>query len=168
MNNREDRPVIKLSATPMETILDVASLCVLILMGLYVANAWESLPELVPMHFGPSGAPDDWGAKTTIWLLPALSLVTFGALKIMKRLPHTFNYPFPITDDNAEVEYRLARSMTSWLIFWTELLFGVVVWAQVRISFGQMTGLGLEYMGPVMVALFGTLGYYLYRMYRER
>jgi hypothetical protein len=40
-----------------------------------------------------------------------LGLVVFGALVLLTRVPHAYNYPWPITVENAERQYRTARRM---------------------------------------------------------
>jgi uncharacterized membrane protein len=40
--------------------------------GEVIAN-WSDLPARVPRHFGISGLPDGWGAKTGLWLAPAIA-----------------------------------------------------------------------------------------------
>ena len=50
---------------------------VLVLM---TAANYSRLPERIPIHFGFTGEPDNWGPRATIWLLPALGLVMSGML----------------------------------------------------------------------------------------
>lgn len=48
---------------------------VLVLVSLpwiYLAAIWEKLPETIPTHFGPSGAPDKFGDKNKLIFINAL------------------------------------------------------------------------------------------------
>jgi len=50
---------------------------VLLSMWGFAAWAWPTLPERIPMHFGPGGAPDAWTRKSAAawFLIPALATV---------------------------------------------------------------------------------------------
>jgi uncharacterized membrane protein len=64
----------------MAVLLELVTL-VLALAGFFVVQVnYGNLPERVPIHFGFSGRPDSWGARPTIWLLPALALVMYAVM----------------------------------------------------------------------------------------
>jgi uncharacterized membrane protein len=64
----------------MTVLLELVTL-VLALAAFFVVHVnYANLPERVPIHFGFSGKPDAWGARPTIWLLPALALVMYAVL----------------------------------------------------------------------------------------
>lgn len=45
---------------------------ILLLPYLYLAVSWDHIPARVPTHFGISGAPDDWSAKSSLLYMPAV------------------------------------------------------------------------------------------------
>jgi uncharacterized membrane protein len=61
--------------------------------------AWPALPDRIPIHFGVSGEPDVWVARTWLsWLaLPTIALGMFALLHGVGRLsanrPHLWNVP---------------------------------------------------------------------------
>lgn len=51
------------------------------------------MPDTIPTHFGPSGAPDAWGSKYTVLMYPGiLVLVTVLAVPMIKLDPKQENY----------------------------------------------------------------------------
>lgn len=51
------------------------------------------MPDIIPTHFGPSGAPDAWGSKYTVLMYPGiLVLVTVLAVPMIKLDPKQENY----------------------------------------------------------------------------
>ena len=51
------------------------------------------MPDIIPTHFGPSGAPDAWGSKYTVLMYPGiLVLVSALAVPMIKVDPKMANY----------------------------------------------------------------------------
>lgn len=80
-----------------------------------VAFIYPTLPERIPTHFGFSGTVTAWGEKSTILLLPAISLICHLIMVWMARHPEKLNYPMAITPQNREKNYRQAASLLHWL-----------------------------------------------------
>lgn len=43
-----------------------------------VARNYGDLPEEIPIHFGITGKPDNWGGRILIWLLPVTMVLMAG------------------------------------------------------------------------------------------
>ncbi len=142
MTHPSVRPQLDLLPTATDRWLDglgFASLIALIALPAYWYNA---LPEQIPKHFNLNGEADAWGAKSGIWILPAIGTVLFALLTYLNRKPHTFNYMTTITPDNAEHQYRNAMTMIRVLRLLILLLFLYLVWGTVGIGLGRQSGLG--------------------------
>ncbi len=63
---------------------------VILIPGIYLAFAWNGLPDKVPMHFDINGNADRYGNKTelltTILILPAVSLFVYFLLANIYRI----------------------------------------------------------------------------------
>lgn len=46
-----------------------AAFILLALPFVYAGWVWEQLPEIIPVHFGASGAPDRFGDKSELWVI---------------------------------------------------------------------------------------------------
>ncbi|WP_071593339.1 DUF1648 domain-containing protein [Kamptonema formosum] len=110
-DKQANRPILSIPRSPAATVLDIVAAAGTVLSVALPVQSWKALPPVIPVHFGLSGMPDGWGAKAILWLFPALSAAIYMGLTVLSRFPHTFNYPVPITSENAARQYRLAGEL---------------------------------------------------------
>lgn len=165
---RTERPIIQLTPTTTETILDRVSLVGVLLTIAYLTGCWPSLPERIPTHFDASGTPDDWGSRYMLLVLVAIPIVAHFAFGYLVRVPHIYNYPTKVTAENAERLYRLGRGLVYWLRLELVLLFGFICWGTVRVALGQTEGLGPWPVWAALAVIYGTVIYYVIAMLRAR
>ena len=160
------RPKIKLPDRWYERLLRaVSAAAVLVLIGLTV-YAMIRLPARIPTHFGGDGRADGWGGKGALWLLPTLGLAFFIGLRILEQFPWAYNYPVEITEENAAHQYRLGRFLIEWLNLTLVGTFLYLQWQTYRVAMNQSAGLGMWFLPVSMLAVFGGLGFCIYRMVR--
>ncbi len=71
----------------LKTWMVVVLSIVVAIVGIFI------MPDIIPTHFGPSGAPDAWGSKYTVLMYPGiLVLVTVLAVPMIKLDPKQENY----------------------------------------------------------------------------
>ena len=122
------RPLIKIEPSSTDRILDTTAILGLLFMVAATAVYYPKLPQIIPTHFDFAGKVDGWGPKWSLLFLPALGAVMYVGMSIAARYPHTFNYPVPITEENAERQYRIAVSAMCWIKMEIILLFTVLDW----------------------------------------
>ena len=127
-----------------------------------IARVWASLPSTIPVHYGLSGQPDAWGGKIELLELPVVSILLYLGLTLLARYPDKLNYPWTITERNAEQQYRLAKSLVGavkGLLVW---LFIAISWQTIQVAMGQSGGLGGAFVA-VILAVTGitVVGYVL-------
>ncbi|NWJ47437.1 MAG: DUF1648 domain-containing protein [Chloroflexi bacterium] len=162
------RPVLHLHYSTGEKILEATGL---VLVGLaigFTINSWGSLPERVPTHFNVLGQPDSYGEKGTFIIVPVILTILYLSLIGVSRIPHYFNYPWNITPQNAEGQYRLARQMLLLLRVEIAIVFFYIHWQGLEVSFGRSSGLGVWFLPIFLVLVFGTLIIYIIRMAKVR
>jgi uncharacterized membrane protein len=103
------RPVVEVPRSGLELLLEFAGAASLISTFLTIALSWSDLPETIPMHFNAAGQVNGWGPKESILAVPCVAIFVFLLLTIASRYPQYFNFPWRITEENAERQYRLAR-----------------------------------------------------------
>jgi hypothetical protein len=163
------RPIIhEVPYTSTEVALEVIAMAGLLLICALTLLFWASLPAVIPTHFDFSGVPDAWGGKESLLIFPVMSLALYGLLTLVNRYPHKFNYLWPITAQNAPDQYRLAHALLVWLKLEVVLLFAYLEWLTLQTALGQTAGLGLLFLPLTLLAIFGTVGVYLYRAYQRR
>src|SRR6266404_7760467 len=97
--------------SPLQVAYEVVAVSGLLFHLVLVTRAWASLPSTIPVHYGFSGQPDAWGGRIEILELPVVSVLLYFGLTLLARYPHKLNYPWTITERNAEQQYRLAKSL---------------------------------------------------------
>ena len=167
-NGPNQRPVISLGLSPVLVAVELLGAIAILLAVLLIVQFWEVLPDRIPIHFGYRGLADAWGDKVTIWIVPAVAAIIFAVLTAVSRYPHTFNYPVPITSENARRQYLLGRSLLVWLkaeICW---LLAFVVRQQILVALGNAQRFSIELLLGLVVLIFSTVGVYLFKAYSAR
>jgi uncharacterized membrane protein len=136
----------------MKNILSKLVWPIALIPGLYLAIAWNSIPETVAMHFDLNGNPDRWGSKrellgTTAILFVMSLFVYFLLTNIYKIDPKKYA---------AENKDRLRRIAFAVVIFVTGISTVIIYHAQsgsLKMSMGLiLAGVGL---------LFSFIGNYM-------
>ena len=167
-NGPNQRPVISLGLSPVLVTVELLAAIAILLAVLLIVQFWAVLPDRIPIHFGDRGLADAWGDKVTIWILPAVAAIIFAVLTAVSRYPHTFNYPVPITSENARQQYLLGRGLLVWLkaeICW---LSAFVVRQQILVALGNAQRFSIELLLGLVVLIFSTVGVYLFKAYSAR
>jgi len=95
---------------------------------LIVLVAYLNLPDIIPIHFNLKGEADGYGDKSSIWLIPIISAVTYwGMTAILTKIkPWNYNYPIKVTEKNAETVYGMTKQMMVRLNLGFAILFMAV------------------------------------------
>lgn len=131
----------------------LAAICILYAI-VQIIVVYPQLPDSIPIHFDLQGTVDGWGKKSNILLYPLISLFIYSGMTVLNRYPHLFNYPVPITENNAEKQYQLAKSLVSTLKF---TVTGMFLFTQLRstgVAKEMETGMGASF---TIIVLIGTL-----------
>ena len=118
------RPRIKFQTTKTDWFLEAIGLLGIIFTVVLVISSYNDLPETIPRHFNAKGQPDGFSGKSILFTLPAVTIVTYLIMTIGLRFPHIFNYPFEITEENAERQYKNLTLMVRVLKTFTVIIFG--------------------------------------------
>lgn len=144
-------------------VLGFAGACSGVLLLLIV---WGDLPEQIPRHFGITGEPTAWSGRWSAAFGVGIALLIFVGLTLLARVPHIYNYPWPITDQNAEIQYRLMRSLVIWLNAVSVLMMVSIVWSQVRVALGSAEQINPFMIMGFIIVINVVLVLFVYRAYR--
>ena len=150
MSDSDDYP----RSTAM-TVLNGAGVFLILVSFILPVLFWSSLPDRVPDHFNIIGAPDGWGGKGMIFFIPVVGLILFGLITVASGSTIA-NYPFLITDENAERQYAIARMFGSALKVWLLFFITYIEWMMIRISSGKAQDLGwfaAVFLGGIIVII---------------
>ena len=145
--------------------LELVPLLLLALAVYWVASNYSALPTVIPTHFGAQGRVDGWGGKSTLLILPAVSvgvyvlLTAIGAAMSLVEDPRSLiNLPAKSKAvlTNTEAEELRVFVVRSLLVTKT-LTVGVMVYlvsATIEVARGQAEGLGTWFyvlVGAILV-----------------
>jgi hypothetical protein len=149
--------------TPFEMLLEIAALagmaCNLIIFAYY----WPKLP------YAPAGTtPLAMGQMNIFIFVTILPVAVYLFATNFSIFPRLFNYPVPITDENAAREYRLAANMMRYVKAEVTLCMLIIEWVFVQIAMGEDMSFS-PYFVPIFIGmLIITIAYFLYEMYKQR
>jgi len=149
-------------------VLEYVSLGTVLLQWVIIVLQWDSIPDVVPVHFDIQGNVDDWGDKSTLFIMPAISVCLYGGLTLLARYPEVFNYPWPITQMNADLQYHIARKMIAVLKVEVLLLLGWVVWNSVNSATGSFEDLSPMVLPASVVVIAATAAIFIRQLSRNR
>lgn len=152
--NDPDRPKLKPEMAPIDWLLEIFALCALAFLAGYTVYWYSRLPEVIPTHFNFKGEVDDYGNRSELWFLPAIGLFIYVLMTLIALVPHTFNFPWKITPQNALRQYRLAIRMIRTLKLTLVLLFTAIVHNMVRSALTHGLEMSWWFMPFFMAAVF--------------
>jgi uncharacterized membrane protein len=151
-----------------DRVLQAGAALGLIVSGVLLVRYWPDLPELVPMHFDLSGAPDAWRGKRWLFSLPLVSLVLHAGMTVLERFPQRFDYPWRITSENAGRQYAIARRMVAALKTTIVWVFTAGLWLTCETAVGRLDGLSPWFLPVTLGSILGVLGWFLLQGARAR
>lgn len=162
----EERPKLKIPYSIDEIIMELFSVMVILINIWLLLKYYKLLPNTIPTHFNVAGVPDGYGSKGSILTLPIIAFIMYFFLTLLSRFPNIYNYPKPITEENAEYQYRCARKLM--IIMKTEIIicFTYIEWTSVQATLGKANGLGLWFLPIFLIVIFGTLAIYIRKAIR--
>lgn len=161
------RPVLTIPSTPLEKLFSAGAL--LGLLALIGITIWGFLvaPATIPTHFNLQGVPDSYGGKASFLFLPIVGIVLYALFAVLARYPHTYNYPRPITQENAARQYQLARTLLRWLNLVICWLFASIQWGTIQAALHQAQGLFVGVLIAAVTIPLISVVYYLIVSARE-
>jgi len=117
------RPRLSVLLNDNDTYIELAAwLCMIVMWGITLGH-YKTLPDTIPTHFALSGEADGFGAKSTLIVLCGVGTVLFLAMSAFHYVPHWFNYPRPITPENALAQYTTATRLLRYIKLAVAVIF---------------------------------------------
>jgi uncharacterized membrane protein len=168
METIRTRPRIRLTPTPTQVGLSVFTAIGVFGTWLLLAIYYDKLPATIATHFDVMGRPDAWGGKNEMVSMPIIATAAYVLLTLIIRVPHIYNYPRPITPENAERQYGIAVAMMYWLRTTVIWLCVGGEWTTIRTGLGKVSGTGALVLPAMLLATFIPMIYCLVRMFRDK
>lgn len=137
-----------------------------LLASLYLLLDYSSLPDDVPKSFDLSGAPQRWGNKGVLFVLPTGSLLLYLLLTFLGKHIGFFQNP-RLTPEEALRECDMTRLTLCVVKAEVSWLFAYIEWRTIRVALGQATGLGPYFTPVLLIILLATIGWIIWSCRRE-
>ncbi|HEY9701253.1 MAG TPA: DUF1648 domain-containing protein [Allocoleopsis sp.] len=62
---KNNRPILPIERSPLELLLEIIAALGVFTGIIIIAKYWPALPDIIPVHFGITGRPDNWGNKSS-------------------------------------------------------------------------------------------------------
>ena len=160
-------PVLEIRRSTLEWVLEALAASAVI-YGLVLLIPYADIPDKIPSHFGASGEADAWGSKSLLLLLTGINVALYVGLTVLSRFPHKFNYPWPITEENARRQYELARMLMCVLKVATAGIFTYISHMTLETAAGNAQGLGTGFLPAILFGTFVPIAVYLLFAHRAR
>lgn len=132
------------------SLFTAAIILVALVPAAYLALIWDSLPEIVPVHFGADMKPDRMGNKSELWLVTSLlAAVSIGVYFLLNNL-HRFD-PKRKAAQTSSTFSKLAAGM---VVFMSAL--GIII-----ISSAKGGTVVQNLLFPLLGLMFAFLGNYM-------
>ena len=119
----EKRPILQLKLTKFDYLLEFLAIGILVFHWIFMLYYYNKLPQIIPSHIDSNGEIDGMGPKGLIFLLPTISILMYILISVVNKNPHCFNFPYPITEENAERQYRNSLMMNRVMKMLVQLMF---------------------------------------------
>ncbi|MDR3584316.1 MAG: DUF1648 domain-containing protein [Desulfosporosinus sp.] len=167
-SSKEKRPRLEIHRSFLENAFEIGAIIGVIASLIITIQIWPSLPSKIPAHYNIYGQIDRWGSKGGILFLLPIIILMYLFLTILNQYPQKFNYPFEITEQNAESQYHVARIMVQALKLEVTWIFVYIQWITIKGALGREIGLGITFLIISLLLVFGTIGVYMWRAFRDK
>ena len=106
-------PHVQTKRKGLQRTLNILAVAFMLAGVMLLVLYWSKLPESVAIHYNWKGEADGWGSKYTLILLPIIAFGLFMLLSVIEKKPQHFNYIVQITEQNAQIQYELARDLAN-------------------------------------------------------
>ena len=164
----EERPKLKVQLSPTDHVFELLGWGVLLALWIWTGTSYSSLPDTIPTHFNAAGEADDYGRKASIFGLPVIASLLYIGLTLLNRVPHIFNFPTPVTQDNALRQYTNATRMIRYLKLILVLVFAGISFQTIQQAKGIGEGLGVWFLPLTLVLIFMPLLYFMIKSFQTK
>ncbi len=157
------KPTIKIELTISDILLEIIGYFLLVLFWIFIISNYQTLPESIPIHYNGLGEVDNYGKKTSIFLLPIIGSLLFLMLSVLNQSPENFNYKVKITLENAEKQYKNAITMMRFLKIIVVVLFFLIDFETIQIANGKSEGLGVWFLSLTIPIILLPMFYFAFK-----
>lgn len=129
---------------------------------------YSTLPEIVPNHFDLYGNANGFGEKSSIYILPIISLlIYFGMTMVATKVkPYYFNLPTKVTEKNAPQLYAITIRMMVVMNLIIAIVFTIITMGIIRSALSGSNSISMLTLPLSLIAIFACIIYYAFKMFK--
>lgn len=154
---------MEVKSNSFDSIKNFFSIVILFCLFIYIWLNWSNLPEQIPGHYNASGVVDRWGNKSEIIILPIIAVILYIGITLVENLPQIWNTGVSVTDENRSRVYSVLKSMIT-----TEKLLVIVIFAYLSVHQLSAKTLPTLFFPLFLVLMFGSVAFYIVKLYRVK
>lgn len=151
----------KVKFTVTQKIVEVITVGILLFLIAYLIIKWTSIPDKIPSHYNSAGIADAWSGKTSIIILPMVSIILYTSLTLLCFFSAIWNTPAKVTDKNYLFVYQNTRSMVCYL-----KLVLIATFSYMGICAAQGKALGNLFLPLELIIVFGVVFWFIIKIVR--
>jgi uncharacterized membrane protein len=150
----------------LKTLRELMAVAGLVFSAAVVADFYSRLPERIATHFNGAGVANEFGARSTLWLLVGIACLLYLTLSAINFVPRIVAVKRPLGPEQDKAVLAESMAMVGWIKAEVCWMFAYLCLAMVRNGMGLQMGLGSWFLPATLVVVFGTCGIYLMRIFR--
>ncbi|ORX79898.1 hypothetical protein BCR32DRAFT_269189 [Anaeromyces robustus] len=151
----------------MQWLVVVINFLVIIFEFIYVRIKWNSLPDEIPVHFNFDGEIDKYGSKSTLYLLPSVSLFETCMFLIIGLIPEkywTVHVGVESVELPTDIRKSLIRIIINFLFFMMSIINGYLLYTLIcMIYIIKISSISLIIFLIILVLSSIALIYFIYK-----
>jgi uncharacterized membrane protein len=178
--NIQDQSIEPKSSLSLSRFYHTLNAAALIGMTIMLGAAFRSLPEKIPVHFGPSGQPDRFTGKDSPELIVLFAIPWFLSLvmyamgyfipRFAEKNPAMVNIPykdeiFALPPEKRKPLWDLLSEMFFGMACALNLLFLFIFYSTIQVAMGRMSGLPVAPMIGLIILVFACVIIYTVKIF---
>ena len=153
------QPKLEIAKESLDKGIELAALILLLANISIVLWFYKDLPGMVPSHYGFDGEPSTYTGKNVLFILPVIGIAIYTLFYYVKKVPHQYNFPGKITQENAAENYRHAlRSMRLLELICISTFF-YITYQTIQIGLSKADNLGYLFVLVFLITIFAVILY---------
>ncbi|QHE60455.1 DUF1648 domain-containing protein [Rossellomorea vietnamensis] len=140
--------------------LIIISMAILFYHFVHLFSLWSEIPSTIPIHFN-SRAPDHWGSKYLLFIMPVVGIVLWFFMGLLARRPEKLNYVH-LTEENKHIQYVKAEKLMVFIQYLCLMMFEFANEAFLRNAVGMDSSLPLSIALALMAICFLAPMYHMF------
>lgn len=154
---------IKIPKSKYDIVVEIICSICIIGVPLLLIFSWGKIPNDIPGHYNAAGQIDRITNKSSLITLYIVTLIMYIGMLLIERFPQIWNTGVKITDENKIRIFRLIKNLLKSIKLLTIITFTYLI-----INTASAKPLPIWFTAFSLIANFGVIIYYTYRIFKNK